>query len=273
MNDLFVLLGIESWKPVITALLLPPAPLLVSTLAGARMISWRRGLGWVIVALSVVLMWLSCCTAVGEWLLRHLLHPPLALTADRIDTLKREAAAGRTAIVVLGGGAQSLAPEYGLSNLEPWSLERLRYGLWLGRETGLPVAFSGGVGFGRAGGPSEAEIAARIAAREFGRPLRWHEDESRDTRENATRSIAMLKPAGITQLVLVTHAFHMPRARRDFEDAARRVGPASAPRIVPAPVGLALRNESPVLRWIPSYDGFTLTRQVLREQLGLLAGA
>ena len=34
MNELFYTLGIESWKPVLSALLLPPVPLLVLVLAG-----------------------------------------------------------------------------------------------------------------------------------------------------------------------------------------------------------------------------------------------
>jgi hypothetical protein len=41
----------------------------------------------------------------------------------------------------------SYAPEYGVGNLAAPSLERLRYGLWLSRSTGVPVAFSGGVGW------------------------------------------------------------------------------------------------------------------------------
>src|SRR5262245_975323 len=37
VNDLFVLLGIQSWKPLLTALVLPPVPWLLLMLIGARM--------------------------------------------------------------------------------------------------------------------------------------------------------------------------------------------------------------------------------------------
>jgi uncharacterized SAM-binding protein YcdF (DUF218 family) len=271
VNSLFVLLGIESWKPFISALLLPPVPLLLATLVGARMILWRRGWGWLVVGLSIVALWLSSCTGMGEWLQRSTLKPPPALVADRIAELKQQARAGHTAIVVLGGGRETLAPEYGMSNLQSRSLERLRYGIWLSRELNAPLAFSGGSGHGQAMGTSEAEIAARIAQQEFGRPLKWNETESRDTRENASRSLAVLKPAGVRQIVLVTNGFHMSRSVRAFEEAIAQTG--GEIEVVAAPMGLAQHDERPALRWLPGSDGFVLVRQVLHEAVGLMLGA
>ena len=267
MNSLFVLLGIESWKPALTALLLPPVPLLVLVLIGARLIQPRRGLGWLLILASVALIWLGACTGTAQLLSQHALRPPPALGAHRIQALKA-AANPPTAIVVLGGGMEPLAPEYGVANLQHYSLERLRYGIWLGRETGLPLAFSGGVGWAQPGATPEARIAAQIAAAEFGRPLKWVEAESRDTRENAGRSVALLKAAGIRHIVLVTHGSHMPRALRAFEAAA-----GGALRIEAAPMGLAQDTELPALRWIPSARGTTEVRTILHELLGLLAGA
>jgi len=148
------------------------------------------------------------------------------------------------------------------------SLERLRYGLWLARETGAPIAFSGGVGWGQPDAAAEAKVAAKIAAEEFNRPIKWQEDDSRDTRENALRTFALLKPAGIDHIVLVTHGYHMPRALRAFTEAA---GPGI--KVEPAPMGLARRIESPALEWLPSSDGFSQMRQTLRELFGRLAGA
>ena len=56
MNELLALLGIESWKPILTTLLLPPVPLLLLTLIGARLVLPRRGLGWFLILLSVALL-------------------------------------------------------------------------------------------------------------------------------------------------------------------------------------------------------------------------
>ena len=148
------------------------------------------------------------------------------------------------------------------------SLERLRYGVWLSRETGWPMAFSGGTGWAQPDGAEEAQVAQRIAAQEFGRPLKWVEDGSRDTRENAIRTIALLRPQGVKRILLVTHHWHMPRSMRAFEEAAH-----GDIRIEAAPMGLARNTEFPVLRWLPSGEGLIATRLVLREWIGRLAGA
>jgi uncharacterized SAM-binding protein YcdF (DUF218 family) len=267
LNSLLIFFGIESWKPVLTALLLPPVPLLVMMLIGARLILPRRGLGWFVILTSVALMWLSACTGTARALSRFVLHPPAALSVDRIKELKSQAKSP-IAIMVLGGGLEPYAPEYGVSSLQHHSLERLRYGLWLGRETGLPVGFSGGVGWSQPEGMPEARVAAQIAASEFGRPLKWIEESSRDTRENAGRSVALLKKSGIKHIVLVTSGWHMPRARAAFEAAA-----AGELRIEAAPMGLAQNVEMPALSWIPTGDGASDVRAILRELLGRVAGA
>lgn len=267
MNSLFALLGIESWKPVLTALLLPPVPLLLLLLVGARLMLPRRNWGWSFIALAVLGLWFSACAATGRLLEVFLLQPPPALAPERIRQLKADP--NDKAIVVLGGGVEPFAPEYRAGNLAATSLERLRYGLWLSRETGLPVAFSGGLGWAGEQGPAEAEVAARIAAQEFQRPLRWTEAQSRDTRQNAAHSVALLKRSGITQIVLVTHGWHMPRAARAFDEAAQAAGM----RIEPAPMGLAPTGESAVLNWLPSAHGFQRVRHALRESLGRWMGA
>ena len=269
MNSLFVMLGIESWKPVLTALLLPPGPLLLLVLVGARQIAPRRGLGWLIVITSVVLLWFSACDGAARFVSQVAVRPPAALSRGDIDALRAEVRAGQpVAIVILGGGMEPFAPEYGASSLRDASLERLRYGVWLSRETGAPMAFSGGVGWGQPDAQPEAQVAARIAAQEFGRPLKWLEDRSRDTRQNAARSVALLRQSGITHIVLVTHGVHMPRALRDFRQAA-----GAGMRIDAAPMGLAKRTDAPLLAWMPSVRGYTAMHNALHEWLGRLAGA
>ena len=273
LNTLFVQLGIEAWKPVLTALALPPAAPLVLLLCGAGLLWWQRASGWAVVGLSAALLWLSGCTGAARLLANELLHPPAALTTSRIHQLRAHGGPA-AAIVVLGGGVEGYAPEYGAANLQHASLERLRYGVWLGGQTGLPVAFSGGVGWSQIAAESEAYVASRIAADEFKRPLKWAEDRSRDTRENAVNSVSLLKLSGVKHIVLVTHAWHMPRALRAFEDAAAAAVTSGASiRIEPAPLGLARRNDTPVLDWIPSPSGLVEVRQILRELAGRLAGA
>jgi uncharacterized SAM-binding protein YcdF (DUF218 family) len=273
VNDLFVLLGIQTWKPVLTALALPPVPWILLMLVGARMMFWRRSVSWLLILLGATGLWLSCTIAAGNWLEKVALKPPPAMAPDRIAEIKRitGAAGNKVAIVVLGGGREAMAPEYGLANLSHFSLQRLHYGVWLSRQTDAPLLFSGGVGHAQSVGVAEAEIAARIAEKDYGRPLTWTEAESRDTRENAVRSVAILKSAGITDLVLVTHGFHMPRSMRAFQLEVQRAG---APmRVWPAPMGLAQPSERAVMRWLPTNEGFEKTRIVVRELAGMLLGA
>jgi uncharacterized SAM-binding protein YcdF (DUF218 family) len=263
-----ILLGLEAWKPVLAALLLPPAPLLMLMLLGARLILPRRGLGWLVVVLSVGLLWLSACAGTADLLTRMVLRPPPPLTTDRIQVLKRESHRPAPVIVVLGGGIEPFAPEYGVSNLHHASLERLRYGIWLSRETGLPLAFSGGVGWGQRAGRPEAQVAAQIAAVEFGRPIQWVEDRSRDTHENAVRTVGLLKTAAIDKVIIVTHGWHMARAVREFQAAA---GESMA--VEAAPMGLARGIEAPSLTWIPTTAGMADVRHLLREIMaGWFAG-
>jgi uncharacterized SAM-binding protein YcdF (DUF218 family) len=245
---------------------MPPVPLLVVVLIGTRMRFKRPLLGWLVVLLGIAGVWLSTTQAVGELLTRALLKPPPPLSSEDIAGLRRSP---KTAIVVLGGGRRLLAPEYGTATLKPRTVERLRYGLWLGRETGLPVAFSGGVGYGAAEGSSEAESAARMAQQDFGRPLRWLEGESRDTHENAVKSVALMQAQGMEKIVLVTNGDHMRRALSNFEKAAQ----GSKLQIVPAPMALTPRGRLRVDDWIPSPDGYEKVWVAMHEWLGYLVGA
>ncbi len=277
LHSLINLLGIETWKPVLTALLLPPVPLLLAVLIGARLMQPRRGWGWLVVSLSVAGLWLTACTGFARVIEPLLLIASSPLRPDRIAALRAEgrSATGsksghsEVAILVLGGGVEPYAPEYGMSNLSSYSLESLRYGLWLGRETGWPVGFSGGTGWANQAGAAEADVAARIAAQEYGRPLRWVEPESRDTRENAARSLPLLQASGVRHVLLVTRGWHMQRAKALFDVAAADSGI----RIEAAPMGLATKVDIPQLSWLPTSAGFERVRLVLREWLGWTLGA
>jgi uncharacterized SAM-binding protein YcdF (DUF218 family) len=93
------------------------------------------------------------------------------------------------------------------------ALERLRYGVHLARQSGLPILLSGGAPYG---GTPEAELMQRALKEDFGLGARWQEKTSRDTTENAQESVRILRAAGVSRVLLVTHALHMPRAQAAF---------------------------------------------------------
>ncbi len=269
LNDLFSNLDLAAWKPLLTSLLLPPTPFVLLLLVGALRLSRRRRGGWPMVWLAAAGIWFGSTAVVGDALRQRMWPAPAASWQDIVAS--PGPVAPPTAIVVLGGGREGMPSEYGSANLNVHSLARLRYGMWLARRSGLPVAYSGGVGHAQAAGEAEATIAARMARDEFAYPLAWIEPASRDTRENAALTVTMLRQAGVRRIVLVTHGWHMPRSLRAFEAAIARTGGGIA--VVAAPMGLASSDMAPLLRWLPSSEGTQSTRAAVRERLALLAGA
>lgn len=263
--------GLGALKPLLSALVLPPVPFIVLALAGAGVARARPRLARWFVGVACVGLWLSSCIGVASWIERDWLDEPAPLDASGRASLKARAASGEPlAIVVLGGGVDEPAPEYGSANLGKDAYERLRYAVWLGRQTGLPILASGGRGWAAPGAlnPPEAERTAELARTELGSPLRWTETTSRDTHENAVNSLAILRAAGIREIVLVTHGWHMPRALHEFRAAAARI--PGGMRITPATMGQAYPAASALYRWMPSDAGFQRTRLAWHEVLGAL---
>ena len=91
----------------------------------------------------------------------------LYLSLEREPVISRDRIAQEQpqAIVVLGGGRDLDAPEYGGDTIRPRTLARLRYAARLSRETGLPVIPSGGNP--GAVGVAEAVIARDLLENEF----------------------------------------------------------------------------------------------------------
>jgi uncharacterized SAM-binding protein YcdF (DUF218 family) len=248
---------IGEFKPLLTALALPPASLLLLITLGA----WMAGMGWrvgrVFMAIGLISLWALSTPATVAPLAQHLLNLPPPLSASALQSGNWQA------IVVLGGGIEAEAPEWASAQVNAQTARRVRYGVHLSKLSGLPMAFSGGVGwsqFGRAV-PTEAAVAQTYAL-EAGASFTWLEAQSRDTQQNAAFTRRVLQPAGIQRIVLVTHAWHLPRAAAEFEQAGFAV--------LPAPTGYPGLNQVSALAWLPSADALQSNAQLLREGLGLL---
>jgi len=256
-------------RGLLTLLLLPPVPLLLLIALGAGLLRSHRKTGRTLLALGFLALWLSFTEGTAQWLGLHLLHRPAALEPQEIASLRAEQAARHdVAVLVLGGGALPWVPEYSRAELKPTSLERLRYGVWLSRQLEAPLGFTGGNGWNENNWKmSEADLAQRTVAEDYGSQLRWMEGRSRDTRQNAAYSVPLLEADGVRKIVLVTHAAHMPRALRDFQRASQgRIA------LVPAPMSVRDDAMSEVFDWMPSANGYERFRYVCYELLGLLAG-
>jgi uncharacterized SAM-binding protein YcdF (DUF218 family) len=235
----------ETTTYVLGQLLLPPTALAGAALAGALLAVRRRAAGIAIVVASMLALLALSTTLVARALMRSLEPPPLAAAAR----------AEAQAIVILAGGRVHASPEWGGDTVSVFTLRRLRYGAQLARDTGLPMLVSGGDPE-RTGRP-EARLMQAVLEREFGQPPRWVEDHSDTTAENARFSTAILAPQGITRVLLVTDAFHMPRAQRAFARAG--LSP------IAAPTGYIGRREFRPQHLVPNAEALRISHLALRE--------
>ena len=139
------------------------------------------------------------------------------------------------AIVILAADSNKYMPEYGGETVGALSLERLRYGAWLYRRTGLPILVTGGPQPNSK--PPLADIMKTVLTEEFHVPVRWLETKSKNTFEHARMVSDILRADGIKEVLLVTHSFHMARSVAAFEYFGQKTIPA--PTIfskVPTPI-------------------------------------
>lgn len=239
-------------KPILTALVLPPAGPLLLLLLALLVATRRKAFGLLLGFVALVLAWALSTTGVAFALARVLMPDIVAVQPQQLRPVQ--------AIVVLGGGVVPQAPEYGTAQPGPHTLHRLRYGAWLARQTGKPLAFAGGVGWAAAGvhDVTEGGVARRVLQEEYGVQPRWLDDRSRDTVENAAR-MAELMPKDTRHIALVTDASHMERATAAFRAAGFQV--------LPAPTHFPVASEREVLQWLPSGAGVEWNRQLVREWL------
>ncbi len=240
-------------KKLVAVALLPPVLPLLLIIPGLALLRHHRRFGlalaWTGVALNLALI---TPLTVG-WLVDAL---------EPAATLSRDAARRAQAVVVLGAGKRTYAPEFGGETVNRLSLERLRYGARLARQTGLPVLVSGGA---PSGDLPEAELMKATLEQDFGVPVRWIETASRDTRQNAQFSAVQLRAAGVERILLVTHAAHMARARAEFE--------AQGLDVIAAPTAWLGGGETGdrALTLLPSQNTAYAGWFALHEWLGLIA--
>jgi uncharacterized SAM-binding protein YcdF (DUF218 family) len=199
-----------------TTIIVPPLNLLPLGLAGLAA-SWRwPRLGRLAIAVSLIGLTLFSLPVVSRLLIESLEwslprvppdHPPAAIVI-----LSADAGYGTNAGFEKGLGIGAL------------TLERVRAGALLQRQTNLPVLVSGGEL--EPGAEPVAPQMARALENEFGVSVRWIEPKSKDTWQNAQFSADLLHAAGIDSVYLVSHAWHLRRAAMAFSHFGIATTPA-----------------------------------------------
>lgn len=246
----------EGWQHIAELFILPPGSIIALAFLGFLIQLKWRWLGIAMVALSVAILTGMSLPLTGRQLTAALEASTSPLYADVLQEARKKAGA----IVVLGAGRYADAPEYGSDTVSRFALERLRYAARLHRQTALPILVTGGASDGVE--QAEATLMRITLQRDFQVTPRWVEPRSRSTMENAVYSRALLARAGIEQIILVTHAWHMRRALWSFQLAGFKVTAA------PTAFNTLSRRERGVLGYLPSAEGLYWTHTALRERLG-----
>lgn len=164
-------------------------------------------------------------------------------------------------IIMLGGGAIAGVRDVdGVGMLAQSPSARLLTVVRLYRIHHLPILLSGGQVFSDTG--SEAEIARRVL-RSLGVPdeMIYTETQSRTTGQNAQYTTQILRREGFVHPILVTSAFHLPRAVLNFEKEGVSVTP------YPADFWVSAAPQFYAMKLAPSAGALLVNTVFLQEKL------
>lgn len=238
-------------KKILSALILPPTSLILLGFIGLWLTKKHPKAGKALTALALTTLLILSLPITGNTLMRSLETAP-PITQAQLKNIQ--------AIVILGGGKNNNAPEYGgIDTINKWTLERLRYGAHLQQQTGKPILVTGGAPYG---GKPEADAMAETLKEDFHTKTILVEDRSNDTAENAIYSAKILKEHGITRIALVSQAWHLLRAKALFEKQGVTVTLAGT--------GFTSAEQNTIDQWLPKASALLKSSMALKEYLGAI---
>lgn len=178
-------------------------------------------------------------------------------------------------IVVLGGGTESGDYPRPMTEVNGAG-DRVLYAAKLYHDGAAPIILvsGGNLGFSSARGDTPAEEMTDLLNM-LGVPTEsiWQQDQSQNTYEDALYSAELLREKEITEVILVTSAMHMPRAKALFENQGIDV--------IPAPTDFTVTEQNwqsvfqpsigeLVINLLPNASALDLTTTVIKEYIGLL---
>ena len=214
------------------------------------LIAWRRkpfGLGLATAAIS--LLYLVAMPVTADLLIRW--SATIALDEPPLPSDKPPGA-----IVVLSADVRRSGIPGVPDNVGQLTLERLAEAARQWRRLGLPILVSGG--------PADAPLAAlmsRVLQEDFRVPVKWREERSQNTFENALYSAEILRDAGIHGALVIAHPWDMARALWSF----REVGYS----VVPSPTSEGASPPLSVAAFLPQVPALLASHYALHELIGL----
>jgi uncharacterized SAM-binding protein YcdF (DUF218 family) len=215
--------------------------------------AWRRKPFWLALATAAI----GCLYLVATPVAAGLLIRSTEAIAGAEPRLASDGPPG--AIIVLSADARRSDIPGVPDTVGPLTLERLAEAARQQRRLNLPVLVSGGPP--GLPGSSLAALMTRVLEEDFRVPVRWREERSRNTFENALFSAEMLRQAGIGSALVVTHLWDTARALWSF----RAVGYPVMPVAVAGKAHISLTATA----FLPQIPALLESYYALHELIGL----
>lgn len=236
---------------IITAIILPPFNVLILLFFALlfQTLQWHKLRNFCAV-IAIAVLYVFSIPYTSQKLEQYL------ITEDNLSLNEYKSA---QAIVLLGGGIRDNKEIYSKIAVSSMGLERMRYAAYLQKNTELPLLITGSA----SNGNPEATFMAKELETFFNVPTKWLETKAKNTQENLEFSREILLQANVKKIILVTHQWHMPRAKLLFERAGFEVLPASIGNGI-VPESYALHT----LHFIPQAGALNTNSNLLREYIG-----
>lgn len=240
--------------------LIPPNVFILLTVIGL-VLAWRwTRLGLAVATFGGALLYLASMPVVADYLIGSVKN-----LAGAMPLLPSDTPPG--AIIVLSADYQGSEIPGRSHTVGPVTLERLAEAAREERRLGLPVLVSGGRPYGIDN--SLAEMMSTVLQDDFRVSVRWREDRSLNTFENAAFSADILRRAGVPSALLITHCRDMARALWSFYAVGYPVIPAICSRQQTdqrRPAGAGSLSASSFFPQVPS---LLVSYRALHELIGL----
>ncbi len=207
---------------------------------------------------SFVLLWLSGSSFVADFLLESLENDFAAIPVE--ESLSADA------IVILSGGVGLPLPPRIMPDLNG-SADRVYYAAMLYKAKKAPkIIVTGGNVYPIENVKGEAWYTIKLL-QDWGVDEKdiLIEEKSRTTYENAVETKALMQQHGIRSILLVTSAFHMPRAYQTFAALGMSVIPT------PSDFNVVDMHVPLLVQLVPDASQMGKTQTAIKEYLGIIA--
>ena len=228
----------------------------------ALLLAWRQRLrsSMVLGALALFWLWAWSMPVLSYWLASWI--------ENEIPQVPISSVAPAQAIVVLGGAVSP--PMIGKTEIDLGAAaDRIWYAARLFHAGKAPIVLLSGGGGGDIDRQAFSDARAMaVLLQDLGVPAKAFllEEHSRNTRQNAAFSAALLKAHGIKHILLVTSALHIPRAIPLFT--------ARGLQVTPAPTDFETTRDPPsgLLAWLPDASALNGSALAMKEIVGRWIG-